>query len=260
MPIGDPWLGLQQVDEGRWSFELTPPLSRFDGKFYGGTGLAVVTALIEAQTGRDALWATVQFVSSADLGERIDCQVETLAQGHRTSQLRITATVGDRLLLAGLGAAGSPRPDGLDHQVGAMPDVVEPDDLPIWSPRAPITIPQGHRGWLDLADLREADRGEGRSAHLWGRLVDQPLTRAGLAFLADLVPSAVVGAAGHVGGGRSLDNAIRFGHRPTGEWVLIQMDPFLAANGYVHGAAHLWSQDGRRLAAASQTAVAIVLD
>lgn len=95
---------------------------------------------------------------------------------------------------------------------------------------------------------------------LWGRILDQALTRAGLAFLADLVPSAVVRDAGHAGGGRSLDNSIRFGHHPTSDWVFIQMDPYLAANGYVQGAAHLWGEDGRRLGSASQTAVALLLD
>src|SRR5690349_4341035 len=35
------WLGLEHRGEGAWSFELTGPLSRFDGKFYGGTGIAV---------------------------------------------------------------------------------------------------------------------------------------------------------------------------------------------------------------------------
>src|SRR3954462_12838156 len=93
------WLGLERVATGRWSFELTPPLSRFDGKFYGGTGIAVTTAIMEAESGRSALWATVQFVGSADIGERFDCSVEVLAAGRRTSQLRMTATVGDRTVL-----------------------------------------------------------------------------------------------------------------------------------------------------------------
>jgi acyl-CoA thioesterase len=262
MSSGDRWLGLEKVGPGRWDFELTPGLTRFDAKLYGGTGLAVVTALLEAETGRDALWATTQFVATADLGEHIDCRVEVLAEGRRTSQLRITATVGDRLVLAALGAAGSARGDGLAHQVGAMPDVAGPEDLPPWSPRVPFVIPEDHRGWLATADLREVEMGDGpdRTTLLWGRIAGQPLTRAGLSFLADVVPSAVVRAAGHVGGGRSLDNAIRFGSAPDTEWVLIQMDPHLAFGGYVHGAAHLWSQDGRRLGIASQTAVALLLD
>ena len=100
------WLGLEHHGEGAWSFELTGPLSRFDGKFFGGTGIAVTTALLEAETERAALWATVQFAGSADLGDRIDCEVEVLAHGRRTAQVRMTASVGDRVMLAAIGAAG----------------------------------------------------------------------------------------------------------------------------------------------------------
>src|SRR3954454_14468010 len=117
------WLGLSQTGDDQWSFELTNPLSRFDAKLYGGTGLAAATAAIEAATERDALWVTVQFVASADLGERIDCKVEILANGRRTSQVRITATSGDRIVLAGLGSTGLPRAGGMEIQIGAMPDV-----------------------------------------------------------------------------------------------------------------------------------------
>src|SRR5688500_19271968 len=93
------WLGLERHDDARWSFELTPSLSRPDGKLYGGTGVAVMVAITEAETGRDALWSTVQFVGSAEVGERVDCRLEVLAQGRRTSQVRLTASVGDRIVL-----------------------------------------------------------------------------------------------------------------------------------------------------------------
>jgi hypothetical protein len=54
------WLGLERQGEGRCSFELTPPLSRMDGKLYGGTGISVAVATMEAETARDTLWTTVQ--------------------------------------------------------------------------------------------------------------------------------------------------------------------------------------------------------
>src|SRR4051812_32694160 len=131
MPQPDDWLGLEQLAPGRWAFELTQPLSRFDAKLYGGTGLAAVTAAIEAETGRDARWVTVQFVSSADLGDRIDCHVEVLANGRRTSQVRVTGTVGDRPVFAALGATGLSRAGGLEVQVATMPVVAPPEDCPV---------------------------------------------------------------------------------------------------------------------------------
>jgi acyl-CoA thioesterase len=83
-----------------------------------------------------------------------------------------------------------------------------------------------------------------------------------VAYLADFVPSAVLRAAGRAGGGTSLDNSIRYGKDPTPgtDWVLILTDPYFVESGYVHGGARIWSEDGRLLAVASQTAVARILD
>ncbi|HEX7442551.1 MAG TPA: thioesterase family protein [Acidimicrobiales bacterium] len=255
----DDWLGLGQTAPGRWTFELTSPLARFDGKLYGGTGLAVVTAAMEAETGRGTLWSTVQFAASADVGEQIDCHVEVLANGRRTSQVRVTATVGDRLVLAGLGATGEPRTGGLEVQVGAMPEVAAPEESPRWAPKVPFTITEGNQGWLGLVDVREI-RGLGPGMALWARMRGEPQTRSSMGFLADIVPSAVVRAAGRAGGGTSLDNSIRFGPAPDTDWVLVDLDPYFASGGYVHGAARLWGPDGTLLAVASQTAVAVLFD
>jgi acyl-CoA thioesterase len=258
----DDWLGMEQIGPGRWGFELTRPLSRFDGKLYGGTGLAAVTAAVEGETGRDTLWATVQFVSSADVGERIECRVEVLAEGRRTSQVRVTATAGDRVVLAALAATGLPRAGGLEVQVATMPEATKPDDLPPWRPKVPFVINEGNQGWLDLVELREVPAPPDAPAGmtLWGRMRDRPMTRSGLGFIADLVPSAVVRAAGRAGGGTSLDNAIRFGPAPDTDWVLVELEPHFASGGYAHGAARLWAPDGTHLAVASQTAVAIMFD
>jgi acyl-CoA thioesterase len=255
----DDWLGLERVDPDRWAFELTSGLSRFDGKLYGGTGLAAITAVMEAATGRDALWATVQFAASADIGERIVCLVEVLAHGRRTSQVRLTATVGDRIVLAGLGATGQPRSGGLEVQIGEMPAAGLPEDSPPWSPGVGFAPPAQMRGWLELAEVREV-LGHGSAMVLWARMRDQPHTRATLGFLADLVPTAVVRAAGRTGAGTSLDNAIRFGPAPDTEWIVIDLEPYLASGGYLHGAARLWAPDGTLLAVASQTAVAVIFD
>jgi acyl-CoA thioesterase len=253
------WLGLERHGEGQWSFELTPPLSRFDGKFYGGTGIAVTTAVMEAETGRDALWATVQFAGTADAGERFECRLETLAAGRRTSQLRMTATVGDRIVLAAIGATGDARTGPLTAQFGSMPDVAPPEDTPLWRPNVPIEIPRDVPSWLSIADIRmSGPPGPGRP--LWARMQDIPQTRATLGFLADMVPSAVVSAAGRAGAGTSLDNAMRFGPRPETEWILVDFDPYLASGGYAHGAARLWAPDGTLLGVASQTATLLLFD
>ncbi len=264
MPSDEAWLGLEPLAPGNWSFELKPNLGRFDGALYGGTGLAVVTALAEAHTDQDALWATVQFVDSTPVGDVLDCRVEVLARGRSSSQLRITASVADRLILNAMAATGVARSGGLELQLGEMPQVRPPDESPEWVPRVPFALSEGRRGWLDSVELRDPEGEAGGAGMpgrmLWARMRAATTSRPTLGFVADLVPSSVVRAAGRAGGGRSLDNTLRYGPAPDGEWVLVDLDPQFATAGYVHGAARLWSQDGVLLGVASQTAVALLFD
>jgi acyl-CoA thioesterase len=247
------WLGLERVGNSQWSFELTSPLSRPDAKLYGGTGAAVMVAAMETETGRDALWSTVQFVGSADVGERIDCHVEVLASGRRTSQVRMTATVGDRIVLAGVGATGAHRDGAIEAHMPVMPDVPLPEECEGWGGRHPMAASQSGRGWFELVEMRQA----AESGSMWSRFTSGIHTRATIAFVADMVPTSVVRAVGMVGGGTSLDNSLRFGRLVETEWVLLDMDPWLASGGYLHGGARVWSEDGALVAVASQTASAM---
>ena len=80
------------------------------------------------------------------------------------------------------------------------------------------------------------------------------MTAAGVAFVADMVPGAIARAAGKLGGGFSLDNALRFAAIPATEWVLLHLRGDVASNGYGHGSFTAWSRDGALLATGSQTA------
>src|SRR5687768_12072027 len=103
--VDEAFLGLADGDApGRTSFVIAPHLARFDRRLYGGTAIAVSLAAAERVTGREALWATTQFSSTAMLGDRVDCLVEELARGRRTSQVRITATAGGEVVFVALGA------------------------------------------------------------------------------------------------------------------------------------------------------------
>lgn len=246
------WLALEREGDSRWSFELTSSLARPDGKLYGGTGVAVMIAITEAECGRDVLWSTVQFVGSAEVGERIDCRLEVLAQGRRTSQVRLTASVGDRIVLAGVGSAGVARDGAVEGQMPTMPDVPRPADGVAWG-RKPGGEGAAHQGWMQHAELRQATE----SGSMWARCLLGPHTRATIAFIADMVPTSVVRAIGLVGGGTSLDNSVRFGRLVDTEWVLLDMDPWLASGGYLHGGARIWAEDGTLLGVASQTAAAM---
>lgn len=250
------WLGLHHDDSSRWSFELIPSLARFDGKLYGGTGIAAVVATMEAETAREALWATVQYAGSADLGERVELHVEELARGKRTSQVRTTATCGGRTVLAAIGATGQLKSDdsAIELTVGSMPDEGGPADADEWGPRPEMLerIDVRAASWLAIAEMRQLESGR-----IWARMRAGLQSRATLAFLADMVPSSVVRAAGRMGGGTSLDNAVRYGRLVDTEWVLLDFDPYLAAGGWVHGGVRLWAEDGTLLGYASPTATAM---
>ena len=248
------WLGLQR-HEGGWSLEVTPPLARFDGKLYGGTGLALAVATMEAASDRAAQWTTVQFVGSADVGERLDCRVDVVAAGRRTAQVQMTALCAGRLVLSALGSTGDHRDGALEVEIPRMPVVPGPEAGTNWG----AGWQDAQRGWTDLVEMRQVELGSGRFA-VWGRMRDGTHTRATVAFMADLVPSAVVRAAGRIGAGTSLDNSMRFGRFVATDWVLLDFDPWFATGGYVNGGARVWAEDGTLLGYASQTASELVRD
>lgn len=250
------WLGLERRDDTTWTLPLTSQLGRGDGKLYGGTGLAVAVALMETATERDALWSTVQFSGTAKVGEELECTVDVLAAGRRSSQLQVTVRTANRLVFTALGATGAHTDGPLEVQVPVMPDVPGPEDADDW--RGRHNLPgQPRVGWGEIADMRRVELDDGHFA-MWARLRAHRQTRASVGFLADFVPVSVVRAAGAEGAGFSLDNSIRFGYFVDSDWILLDFDPWFAAGGYLHGAVRMWAQDGTLLGVASQTAAGFV--
>lgn len=251
-------LGLTPIVDGRCQFELTPPLVRFDGQLFGGTGLAVVVDVMEQATGRDAIWATVQFVGTAAEGECIDVQVEELARGGTTSQVRVTASCEGRIVLVGLGSTARRREGSFEAAFGTMPSVAAPEECgPLTFGSFALPSDMRTRGPFAIGDYRVAP-GDQDSHRVWVRLNSIEVSRAFCAFVADFVPSSVLRATGRFGGGTSLDNSMRFGPDPAPEsdWVLLDSDPYFGHNGFVHGAARVWTRDGALVAVASQSAIA----
>ena len=243
-------------------FDLTPGLARHDGALYGGTGAAASVVAMEAATQRDALWVVTQFVAQAHVGETIDVDVDTLARGKRIAQVRVTAHVGERTIFCALGATAHPRPGGLTGQYLPMPQVTPPDDSgPL--PFGPASVEGSDMASSRRLEFRQAAfAGEppAGALALWARLqgIDE-LTRAGVAYLADMVPPAIARAAGKLGGGFSLDNSLRFADVPPTEWLLLDLRGELASNGYGHGSFTAWTSDGALVATGSQTANMVYL-
>ncbi|MDZ7733194.1 MAG: thioesterase family protein [Acidimicrobiia bacterium] len=119
---------------GRFRFTVLPRLSRLDGRLYGGTAISVAITTAELVTGRPALWATTQFVSTVEQGAVVEVAVDVLAGGSRTSQVRVTGTGPDgSVVFAALGATGHHRPDGLNGQFERFPTVTAPEASRPWS-------------------------------------------------------------------------------------------------------------------------------
>lgn len=260
------FVGLEHTGAGRAAFTLTPALARHDGRLYGGTALAAALTLAEHASGRPALWSTVQFVSGATVvGDRIDCQVEVLAAGRRTTQLRVIARLRDQEVFCALAAAAVPKTRAVTGVFEEPPAVHAPEDCEVFRFPVPDHLLEREVGLDRHAEIRIARTVDGRAPEpgrlcFWSRIPGRVATPAVLGYLADMVPMSVVHATGRIGGGTSLDNTLRLGQPAADEWVLLQLDPHLALGGYGHGTAHLWSRDGALLATASQTAALLILD
>ena len=258
------FLGLEATGDHRAAFTLTSGLARHDGRLYGGTAVAAAIAMFEQASDRRALWVTVQFVSGAAMvGDLIDCEVEVLAAGRRTSQLRVTGRRDGAELFGAIGATASLKERAVQGVFEAPPDVDPPEACePFRFPIPPHLQDRADAGLERRMEIRVARRPVPGTGQLlfWARVRDHVATPAMLGYLADMVPMSVVHASGHMGGGTSLDNTLRLGLPCETDWVLLQLDPHLALGGYGHGTAHLWSPGGELLATASQTAALLVLD
>ena len=257
-----------EIDESgtRSSFHLSPPLLRHDGTMYGGTAIAASMLAMEAATQRDVLWVTTQFVAPAPNDNRIDITCETLAQGKRIAQVRVTGTLDGEVMFASLGSTGVPRDGGLTGQFESMPRVSSPEEASIMIPGPPGDVESPDEPTFRrtceyrTAEIRESIRDEGNTTAMWSRFKDgRPMTAAGIAFCADMVPLAVARSAGKLGAGMSLDNSLRFGEIISTEWVLLELQGNMATGGYGNGTVRCWSQDGKLLAIGSQTATMIYI-
>ena len=248
--------GLEVADDGRSGrLVLASGLVRHDGALYGGTGLAVSVAAMEAASERDVLWCSTQFVSQPQKGDTVSWEVEHLAVGRRAAQLLVRATANDETAFVAIGSTGVAKADGLTGQYVSMPEVTAPDDSPSHLRAIPVDL--GADSWTKHIESRDAELlAPGPTVAMWMRRRDGgPVTPAVLAFVADFVPLGVARAAGKMGAGASLDNSMRFrGGVADTEWVLVELLGELANGGFGHGSLRAWTEDGVLLATGRQTA------
>jgi acyl-CoA thioesterase-2 len=254
------FLGLEPgADPLRWRLPVTPGVSTPGAFLFGGCGLAAGVAALEAASGRPTVWATAQYLSYAPTGSVLDIEVVVAVAGHQTTQARAVGRLDGREILTVNAALGS-RPSEVAGTWAARPDVPGPGDCP------PREIPEHLGGTvMERVETRMAQGrqfsqldgtpGDGRMA-MWVRLPGQlEPSAAWLAVIGDLVPGGIGQAIGRPAGGNSLDNTLRVAQLVPSEWVLCDIRIHGVANGFGHGAALLWAEDGTLLGTASQSVI-----
>ncbi len=209
---------------------------------------------------RPVVWATAQYLSFARPGSVVDLDVWVPAQGHNTSQARVTGHVGDKEIFTVNAALGT-RPLDLSHQWAKAPEAPPPADCPEpprWRgqgdnlhSRIEVRVAKGRYGLAPDEGLSE----DGRLL-LWIRPKnDVPIGRGVLAVMADFVPTGFANALGRRGGANSLDNTIRYLRIVPTQWVLCEVQIHAVHGGFGHGSMHLFAETGELMATASQSVI-----
>jgi acyl-CoA thioesterase II len=253
------FMGLEPTaDSHRWRLPVTEDVTSGMGALFGGVGLGAAVEAMERHTERPLVWATAQYLSFTRPPSVLDIEVVDAAVGHKTSQVRATAHVGDFEILtvnAAMGKRDFPR----DGSWAVMPDVPPPDDCPSRVTEARMEGRLASRMEMRIAKGRGPGEfpgppGDGRSA-LWARIPGLEVSSTSLSIVGDMVPFGISQALGMRAGGNSLDNTIRVVELVPTEWMLVDVRIQAVVNCFGHGLAHIWAQDGTLLATASQSAM-----
>ncbi len=264
MTITD-FLGLQAThNPHRWILPVEQHLCTPADFLFGGAALAAGIKAMEETTGRQAIWATAQYLSFARRPAIIDIDVVEPVSGNYISQARAIAHVDDKEIIAVSAALG----DRPSEHVGCWaecPDVPPPDACPL------VKLPEEHppnihhnvekrlvRGKFGFFNFGEPSD-DGRLI-FWCRFPGIDMSAATLAIIADFMPSGVGNVLQRRAGGNSLDNTIRIVSLEPSEWVLCDVHIHAIARGFGHGRIHLWSQNKTLLATANQSVIVRIHD
>lgn len=228
---------------------------------YGGTGIAASIEASERATDRPLQWITTQFLGAPKPGDVVDLDVNVSVTGRSTSQTQVAGRVDGTVVFTSL-CAHNVRPDGDERAFKTMPDVERPEDCAEFAEIFEMSAPNSIFGHFDrriaagaFANDAVDDPQTGLLA-LWCRLVSTPTGSATTqGFVADLGPLAVCATMGVPPGGTSLDNTIRVVDPSPSDWVLIEVEADGFHRSVGHSTARLWSEDGRLLGIATQSAI-----
>ena len=252
------FLGLEPTEDPlHWRLPVTKAISTPGSFLYGGAALAAGIAALEEASGRPTVWATAQYIGYAPTGTEVDWEVVLAATGRTTTQGRAIARVGQAEIITVNAALGHHSLEDSGTWV-SPPEVPAPDQCP--SLEIPplfadtVLTRVEHRVAIGrLFSMLDGKPGDAHSA-FWARLPGQvDVSAATLAVIGDYVSGAVSQPVGKRLLTRSLDNTLRVAQLVPTAWVLCDIHMHALANGFAHGEALLWSEDGVLLGTASQS-------
>ena len=155
----------------------------------------MAVALAEAETGRTALWSTVQFIDAVtEVGDRFDCTTEVLAEGRSAAAgARHRVFVGDREVFCAIGSTAHPKSGRIEATFETMLRATTPDESAPLLLAIPASLrDEAKRRVRNIEFLKAAPLADSTTdrPHLtiWARVPGRIATPAVMAFLADMVP------------------------------------------------------------------------
>ena len=247
-------------DPTTFKLPVRPALCTPFAFLYGGSGIAASVEASERATGRPLQWITTQFLGSPTPGMVVDLDVHVAVTGRATTQTQVTGSVEGSVMFTSL-CAHNIRPDGDAEAFGAMPEVPAPSD----SADFDEFFDTGNASFFDHFERRiaagrfaldaDGDPQTGLLA-IWSRIDGTPIAGAATqGFVSDLGPLAICARLGIAPGGTSLDNTVRVVDSTPTDWVLIELEADGFHRSVGHSTARLWSEDGRLMGIASQSAI-----
>ncbi len=254
-------LQLESTDEPtRFTLPVRPELCTPFAFLYGGSGIAASVEASERATGRPLQWITTQFLGSPTPGMVVEIDVTVAVTGRATTQTQVSGSVDGNVVFTSL-CAHNVRPDGDAEAFATMPEVPGP----LESGHFAEFFDTGHPSFFDHFERRiaagrfamdaDGDPQPGLLA-IWCRVAGTPIAGAATqGFVADLGPLALCARLGIAPGGTSLDNTVRVVDPAPTDWVLIELEADGYSRSVGHSTARLWSEDGRLMGVASQSAI-----
>ncbi|MET0182268.1 MAG: thioesterase family protein [Caulobacterales bacterium] len=230
---------------------------------FGGVGLAAAIKAMELTCKRPVTWATAQYLSFARPPAIVDLDIHVPINGRYTSQAQALLHIDAAEIITVTGALGE-RPGAPEMFWPSMPDAPAPEacsPAPRWSNEPPDQIDSQFdirtAGWpTTLANPKPGGPANDGRTLLWAKPKGNlPIDKFMLAVIADFVSRGIEPALGVSAGGNSLDNTIRYSATDPTEWVLCDIRIEAVHSGVIHGAMHIYSQNGVLVATASQSLI-----